>query len=198
MENIVVNEVNKFILNRKSSIRESEHLRQQSLFETNIDEADANEVTDNVKTLIKNNQFEKQNPQSFYDSLKKSKHSLMLTDYTPQELSKMEIYKLNGYDIGYALKLHDGEYSEIVAVHNNEPEVKGIGQELMQSAINNGGCYLDHFDGFLSNLYSNMGFVEYNRDKYDPHYDPNGEFKSKYGQSDVIYRAHKNCMNNVK
>lgn len=72
--------------------------------------------------------------------------------------------------------------------------IKNIGKELIQSAIKNGGCYLDHFDGFLSNLYSSLGFVEYKRDKFDPQYDPENKFRDKYGESDVIYRVHKNCQ----
>ena len=59
----------------------------------------------------------------------------------------------------------------------------------MKSAIRNGGRHLDHFDGFLTDFYSKLGFKEYKRDKYDPKYDENGEFKSKYGEQDVIYRT---------
>jgi hypothetical protein len=135
----------------------------------------------------------KSKPESFYNSLKQSKHPLMLTDYSPVELSKMKLFKLKGYNIGFALKQFDNKYSEIVGVHNNE-DVNNIGNELMQAAINNGGCYLDHFDGFLSNLYQNMGFIEYKRDNYDPEYDPNNEFKNKYGSKDIIYRVYKNCI----
>jgi hypothetical protein len=73
---------------------------------------------------------------------------------------------------------------------------KNIGEILIQNAISNGACKLDHFDGYLTNLYSKMGFVEVNREKYNPIYDPNGLFKKKYGESDVIYRIHRNCMTN--
>lgn len=115
----------------------------------------------------------------------------MLTDYTPAELSKMKLFKLKNYNIGFALKnFEDKGYSEIVAVHNNEPEVKNIGNELIQSAVRNGGHYLDHFDGFLSSLYERNGFVEYKREPYNPEYDPNNEFSKKYGKQDVIYRKY--------
>lgn len=73
---------------------------------------------------------------------------------------------------------------------NNSP-IRGIGDAMVQSAVRMGGKYLDHFDGFLTDLYSRNGFVEYNRVPYDPQYDPNGEFKNKYGPVDVIYRVHK-------
>jgi len=31
------------------------------------------------------------------------------------------------------------------------------------------------------------------RDKFDAQYDQDGSFRNKYGESDVIYRKHKNC-----
>ena len=62
----------------------------------------------------------------------------------------------------------------------------------IKSAIKNGGNMLDHFDVEpLNTIYSNMGFVEVNRYKYDPQYDIDGKFASKYGKLDVIYRKLK-------
>ncbi|MCK9417298.1 hypothetical protein M0Q97_11680 [Candidatus Dojkabacteria bacterium] len=195
MKNIVINEIKEFLAERNFNVKITEQIRCETLFTKQINENDNVEKRNDIIYLIKNNQWEKQNPNSFYESLKKSKHSMMLTDYTPSELSKMKLFKLKGHNIGFALKkIKDGKYSEIVSVHNNEPDVKNIGNELLNAAINNGGCYLDHFDGFLSNLYSNLGFVEYKRDSYDPKYDPDNEFKTKYGASDIIYRVHRNCM----
>ena len=190
---LIESEINSFENERYFKLREAQHSRSISLFHQIIDEEDSirrNEVI----TLIKNNEWEKPDSQRFYESLKKTKHGAMLTDYTPQELSMMKLFKLKGFDIGYALKKFNNKgFKEIVAVFNNSG-IAGIGQVLLQSAINNGGCYLDHFDGMLSNLYSGMSFLEYNRDKFDPQYDPNNTFRSKYGVQDVIYRVHKNCQ----
>lgn len=141
---------------------------------------------------IKNNDFTN-NPKSFLKSIRKSERLEMLTDYDIKDLSDMKLFKLNGYDIGYALKkFKDGSYSEIVSVFNNSG-IKGIGDYLIESAISNGGCYLDHYDGFLSTFYSKHGFEEYDRDIFDSQYDPTGEFRKKYGESDIIYRKHKDC-----
>ena len=145
-----------------------------------------------VVDKIINNVFTN-NPQVFYDSfINMKKHQQMLTDYSLDDFQEMKVYKLNGYDIGYALKKMDtGDY-EIVSVFNNS-DVKNIGEELIKSAVKNGGCYLDHYDGFLSSLYSRLGFEEYKRYPYDPKYDPNGLFREKYGEQDVIFRKHKDC-----
>lgn len=146
-----------------------------------------------VLDLIKNNQWET-DPQTFYDSYTKSKHIQMLTPYSVSELSKMKLFKLKGFNMGFALKkFEDFGYREIVAVHNNEPEIKSVGNELMGAAVRMGGCYLDHFDGFLSPFYKNLGFMEYKRSPFAPEYDPDQSFQKKYGKADVIFRAYKSC-----
>jgi len=174
---------------RENYIRQSELFRNYLITEN--DDLKRNDVID----AINNNEWEKKDAKRFSDALKLSKHIDMLHIYSIDELNQMKLFKLKNYNIGFALKKKYGKFSEIVSVFNNEPEVKGIGKELIKSAIENGGRYLDHFDGFLSDLYSSMGFVEYDRWKFDPKYDEGGKFEEKYGKSDVILRVHKDYMN---
>ncbi len=170
------------------------HRLQESLFSNSLNEEVDTDKREDVLQKISNGDWEEpQNPKSFKDSMDISKHKEMLTLYSTGELSQMKLYKLNGYNIGFALKKKNGDYKEIVAVHNNESDVKNVGNELMKSAIKNGGCYLDHFDGYLSSFYDSLGFEEIDRDKFDAQYDQDGSFRNKYGESDVIYRKHKNC-----
>lgn len=146
---------------------------------------------DEVSNVIRNDLWEPVTPEQFRKSLSSSKHPEMLSDYNTSELAKMKLFKVPKFDIGFALKNHDNEqHSEIVAVHNNSP-IKGIGDDLVQAAVRNGGKYLDHFEGVLDKLYSRNGFVEYKRDPYNPMYDPEGTFKAKYGPAAVVYRVHK-------
>lgn len=139
---------------------------------------------------LKHGHFEAQNPETFRRSLMNSKHKEMLTDYSHEELGKMKLFKVRGKDIGFALKQREGQphHDELVAVHNNEPGVKGIGDHLVKAAVAHGATHLDHFDGMLSDLYSKHGFKEYHRDAYNPHYDEGGHFAKKYGKRDVVYR----------
>lgn len=156
------------------------------------------ELRKKVIEMINNNEFIHPTPNDFYHSLIQSKHKSMLTPYTPAELSKMKLFKLPAFNIGFALKNFNSnnDFSEVVAVHNNEPTVNGVGNALVKAAVKNGGKYLDHFDGYLSQLYKDNGFVEYKRDAYDPQYDENGEFEKKYGRQDVIYRVHQSELPN--
>jgi hypothetical protein len=185
-------------------LNEPKKLNERRLFEYNLledwqtkDTGDA-QATNKVVNMINNNQFIHPTPQEFYSSLMQSKHKSMLTPYTPEELSKMKLFKLPGYNIGFALKNYNSnnDFSEIVAVHNNEPTVKGIGKPLVNASVKNGGKYLDHFDGYLSQLYKDNGFVEYKRDAYDPQYDEDGAFRNKYGKQDVVYRVHQTHLPN--
>lgn len=168
-----------------------------NLFKQSINE-ESNSERDKVLSLIKANKWDR-DPQHFWESIQKSKHPQMLTPYTVDQLKEMDTFKLPGYDIGFALKEHDGSEEggsgykgrvEIVAVHNNS-EIKGIGKDLVEASIKNGGKVLDHFDGFLSTVYEPLGFEEYKRDAYNPEYDPEGHFKKKYGEQPVIYRRLK-------
>ena len=126
----------------------------------------------------------------FFNSLNKSKHALMLTPYTKSELKSMKLFKVKGHNVGFALKKKDGKFQELVAVHNNT-DINGVGKDLVKSAIRMGAKYLDHFDGFLTDFYEELGFKEISRDKYDAQYDEGGKFAKKYGEKDIIYRKLK-------
>jgi hypothetical protein len=169
------------------------HIRCSHLFRSSRLMENDSGKSQSVIDALEANDWEEKDASKFRTALMKSKHKEMLTNYSVDELSKMKLFKLKGYDIGFALKKKGSKYNEIVAVFNNESDVKGIGKELMLAAIKNGGCYLDHYDGFLSNLYSSLGFNEYKRYKFDPQYDKDGSFKKKYGEADVIFRKHKDC-----
>ena len=183
-------------INKKHKAFIAEHIHLCEVFsDFNLTEIQGRSREDVVNKINAN--VLKTTVKEFSDSLAKSAHPDMLSSYSAGELSKMKLFKVPGYNIGYALKPMDNGAFDIVSVHNNEPDVKNIGEALIQSAIKNGGCYLDHFDTpKLSTLYQNMGFDEISRDKFDPQYDPEASFRNKYGEADIIYRKYKNCRGN--
>lgn len=152
--------------------------------------------------MIKEGDWEPQDASSFQASLTcqsqpqdicHNKHPEMTAGYSASDLSKMDLYKVKGMNIGFALKSKDGRMQEIVTVHNNEPGVGGIGKLLMDVAIASGGCFLDHYaTPQLDKLYASMGFEEYERWDFDPQY-VSPEFVKKYGETDVVLRKHKGC-----
>lgn len=164
-------------------------IEDETLTEDKVD----NEESQKVKEMILSNHYWIRNQyEQFLESLNRSTRKPFLSKYTAEELKNhnVQTYQLNGYHIGYALK-PDEDGMDIISVHNNEPNIKGVGDALIESAKANGGTKLDHYDGFLSDLYSKHGFEEYDRYKWDDQYaDPNWDYE-RYGRPDVILRKLK-------
>lgn len=164
-------------------------IEDETLTEDKVD----NEESQKVKEMILSNHYWIRNQyEQFLESLNRSTRKPFLSKYTAEELKShnVQTYQLNGYHIGYALK-PDEDGVDIISVHNNEPNIKGVGDALIESAKANGGTKLDHYDGFLSDLYSKHGFEEYDRYKWDDQYaDPNWDYE-RYGRPDVILRKLK-------
>ena len=164
-------------------------IEDETLTEDKVD----NEESQKAKEMILSNHYWIRNQyEQFLESLNRSTRKSFLSKYTAEELKNhnVQTYQLNGYHIGYALK-PDEDGVDIISVHNNEPNIKGVGDALIESAKANGGTKLDHYDGFLSDLYSKHGFEEYDRYKWDDQYaDPNWDYE-RYGRPDVILRKLK-------
>ena len=164
-------------------------IEDETLTEDKVD----NEESQKVKEMILSNHYWIRNQyEQFLESLNRSTRKPFLSKYTAEELKNhnVQTYQLDGYHIGYALK-PDEDGVDIISVHNNEPNIKGVGDALIESAKANGGTKLDHYDGFLSDLYSKHGFEEYDRYKWDDQYaDPNWDYE-RYGRPDVILRKLK-------
>lgn len=153
------------------------------------------DVVDNVanESLIDNddvikslniNDFDN-DKKNFYVSFNKSKRLSFLTPYTIEELQSVKTYKLKNYNIGFAIKNGD-----IILVHNNEPNINGIGNLLINKAIEFDGDHLDHFDGFLTGFYKKNGFIFKTNEIFKEQYKPkNWEYKSVdiYNPDESIY-----------
>ena len=108
----------------------------------------------------------------------------------PEDFAEMGAitFKLQGYNIDYALHPMEDGNGDIISVHNNEPTIHNIGATLIDNAKVNGDNQLDHFDGFLSDLYSNAGFEEYDRWKFNRQYAPEDWNYERDGEPDVVLR----------
>jgi len=154
---VTISEINRY------SHRLSESLSME-LDATNLTESGDQQ---NVLDLIGSNQYDVNNNIEFKNSLKYGNRGEFLSDYTEDEYGQMKTYKLKGYNIGFAIKL-DGD---IVSLHNNSG-IGGLGGALVKSAVSLGGTKMDHFDGFLTGLYSKNGFNVVNSDQWNDDYSP--------------------------
>jgi hypothetical protein len=159
----------------------------------------------------------------FFEALKVNKKNFFLTPYSKKELENMFLFKVRDLDAGFAIKETEDRFGEptrdIVAVHNNS-DVKRIGPKMVLDAIKKDGQTLDHFDGFLSGLYNDLGFGGYHSDEWADEYAPKDwdykpldirnktyhadkigkysedefrKLKNRYdqGKPDVVYRRYK-------
>ncbi len=148
-------------------------------------------LTAEVKRMIQSDQYWEVNDyEEFLRKRDESSFREFFTPYTIDDLKRNGVttYKLKGFDIGYALVPLPNGKVDIISVFNNEKEVRGIIDELIESAINHGGNSLDHYDTKLSDMYARNGFVEKERYKWDDQYMHPEWDKNKWGEPDVIVR----------
>ena len=138
-----------------------DYLLMKDVVKEEINESSFNDVIDSIDS----NDFI-DDPELFYDSYTSSKRISYLTPYTIDDLKEFKLFKLRNYKIGFAIKNGD-----IILVHNNE-SVGGIGDILMQKAIEFGGTHLDHFDGYLTGFYKRNRFKLRNNDHFNDLYAP--------------------------
>jgi hypothetical protein len=116
-----------------------------------------------------------------------------LSEYTPEELKKMALYKLKGARIYYGIKdiakheITGMPEKDIIGVINNDDGLPGVATPaVMLHAIENGATTLDAWDvgGFLPRRYERFGFKEIGRSEYDPSYgEPSAELKAAWKNS---------------
>jgi len=134
------------------------------------------ERTDVIVSLQRND-FDN-DPEKFFESYTKSKRVYFLTPYKISDLINFKLFKVRGYNIGFAIK----QNGDIVLVHNNESNIFGIGDLLIKKAIEHGGTHLDHFDGYLTGFYKRNGFKLNQNDQFEEEYRPKGW---KYERVDI-------------
>ena len=157
-----------------------------------VEEEDLNEnlIIDEVIDAISMSDFETDS-KKFYESFKKSKRLIFLTAYTIKDMDNFRTYKLRGYDIGFAIKNN----GDIILVHNNEPNVKGVGDLMIKKAIELGGDHLDHFDGYLTGYYKRNGFFLTKNDTFNDEYAPE---KWDYKKVDIYDKNESIYVNELR
>ena len=129
---------------------------------------DVRESKDEVIQAITRGSLET-TPEEFLASVKASTRVEFMTPYTVDELAAFNLFKVEGFNIGFAVK-QDGD---IILVHNNAG-VGGIGRILIEKAVQKGGKKLDHFDGFLTGFYRGLGFELASNDPFADEWTPEG------------------------
>lgn len=132
-------------------------------------------------------------PEEFAEALAQAKQVdrrvRFLSDYSPEEYATMRLFLTPDGQAGFAIK-QDGD---IVNLFNVSP-VRGLGRQLVDQAIANGGTHLDAFEGKLTDLYRSKGFEEVRRVPFDPQYAPEGWSEAE-GTPDIVYMQRSQVSN---
>jgi hypothetical protein len=106
-----------------------------------------------------------------------------LSPLTPEGLADRRLVMGYGGKVGYALD-PQGDIENVFS--NDQP---GGGREALFHAISQGGVTLDCFDGYLPELYTQYGFHETGRVRFNREYAPPGWNYDKYDDPDVVMMA---------
>jgi hypothetical protein len=105
-----------------------------------------------------------------------------LTAHTPEELEDHTLITTDGGGAGVSVS-PDGDIQNLF----NHTGPKGIGEELLDKAIAEGGRTLDCYNGYLRKLYKDHGFKEGGRMEFNPDYAPDGWNFEEYETPDVVF-----------
>lgn len=114
----------------------------------------------------------------------KSEKIPFITCFTAGQLIDCRLYVSYDYDskIGYGIQ-HD---NELFSLFNNSG-IQGLGKHAIIDAIEKGADNLFCFEGHLSALYSQFGFVITDLQAFDDKYAPKNWNYKKYGQPNVVW-----------
>lgn len=130
-------------------------------------------------------------PSSFYAKIGEAKESspygAFVTQHEIEDYANMRTFLNDDGTVGVAVK-DDGD---IVSVFKNRKNgsVDAVSSILL-TALENGGTKLDNYDGALSKMYLNHGFIPVARTAFVDEYAPSDWNYERDGRPDIIFWAH--------
>ena len=114
-------------------------------------------------------------------------HGAFVTQHEVSEYANDALFLSEDGNTGVAVT-PDGD---IVSVFKNpNGKAKKAVHSILLTALENGGVKLDNFDGALSDMYWNHGFIPVARTSFDPEFAPTDWNYARDGQPDIIFWAH--------
>jgi len=128
----------------------------------------------------------KASPEKFVSELEKTKASdpTQYWSVSPVTLSAAKKGKVISVDGGYGLVSNDGDIKGVFKLPTSK--AKGVADNILQEAVNQGGTKLDNFDGYLTKIYERNGFRIAARIPFNEEVAPDGWNKAKHGTPDVV------------
>ena len=92
--------------------------------------------------------------------------------------------KLIEVEGGYGVVTKEGDIKGVFK--QPESKEKGVGDKIIQKAVEEGGRTLDNYDGYLTKIYEKNGFRVASRTPFNEQYAPEGYNKEKHGTPDIV------------
>lgn len=114
-------------------------------------------------------------------------HGAFVTQHEVSEYANDALFLSEDGNTGVAVT-PDGD---IVSVFKNpNGKAKKAVHSILLTVLENGGVKLDNFDGALSDMYWNHGFIPVARTSFDPEFAPTDWNYARDGQPDIIFWVH--------
>ena len=128
----------------------------------------------------------KASPEKFVSELEKTKDSdpTQYWSVDSVSLSAAKKGKVISVDGGYGFVSNDGDIKGVFKLPTSK--AKGVADNILQEAVNQGGTKLDNFDGYLTKIYERNGFRIAARIPFNEEFAPDGWNKEKHGTPDVV------------
>ena len=132
-----------------------------------------------------------ESPASFYNDIGRAKqgnkHGAYVAQHTVEEYGDMLLLTGDNGNVGAAVT-PDGD---IVSVFKNPASAaKGAVSSILLTAIENGGIKLDNFNGKLSDMYADHGFIPVSRCAFNREFAPSDWDYAKFKEPDIIFWMH--------
>lgn len=143
---------------------------------------EVNEPKQKSKHVSKTSWKSKAIPEEFISARNKTTRAGYLSPLDPSDITNHNLILSEDGTVGAAVS-SDGDIQNVF--NNGGP--KGAGTEAVLEAMDRGGQTLDCFDGFLQFFYTQFGFVETGRVKFNREYAPKKWDYEKDDTPDVVF-----------
>ena len=135
------------------------------------------------------------NPVAFRNSIQSAQsqnaHSAFVHVYDAKEYAGRKMFVVNAGCAGCIVTPN----GDIESVFKNDTmalsdDVEKISTALLLTAVDNGGCKLDCFDGFLPTNYMKHGFIPVAKVRFNDEFAPDGWNFERDGRPDIIFFIH--------
>ena len=131
-------------------------------------------------------------PSSFYAAISEAKqgnpHGAFVTAHDVSEYGDMKMFLGDDNGVGVAVT-KDGDIVSVFKNPNISKSRKAVSSILL-TAIDNGGVKLDNYNGGLSQMYLNHGFIPVARTAFVDEYAPSDWNYERDGRPDIIFWVH--------